>query len=92
MSFSIISLCLHVLVLCLSPAPADQQFNVFHNHLLSSSVKRVREITSRISNEHRDIHGSVSKVGKSIDKVRIVSHSGCYIKALARLPGQAKVR
>ncbi|XP_041476747.1 E3 ubiquitin-protein ligase RMND5A-like isoform X1 [Lytechinus variegatus] len=52
----------------LSKSPHDDQFNLFHNHLLSSSIKRVREITSRLSNEHKDIHSSVSKVGKSIDK------------------------
>ncbi|XP_072177664.1 E3 ubiquitin-protein ligase RMND5A-like [Diadema setosum] len=52
----------------ISKSPPDHQFNIFHNHILSSSVKRVKEITSRISNEHKDIHSSVSKVGKSIDK------------------------
>ena len=31
-------------------------------------LRKVREVTSQLSSEHRDLHGTVSKVGKAIDR------------------------
>ena len=37
--------------------------------ILSQAIGRVKEAVTRLSTEHRDLHSSVSKVGKAIDKV-----------------------
>ena len=31
-------------------------------------LRKVRDVTSQLSSEHRDLHGTVSKVGKAIDR------------------------
>ncbi|KAK8741362.1 hypothetical protein OTU49_002630, partial [Cherax quadricarinatus] len=36
--------------------------------ILSQAIGRVKEAVTRLSTEHRDLHSSVSKVGKAIDK------------------------
>lgn len=40
---------------------------MFITHL---AVAKVKETVSRLASEHRDLHSSVSKVGKTIDRVR----------------------
>ncbi len=37
--------------------------------ILSDAVAQVRETVSRVATDHRDLHSSVSKVGKAIDRV-----------------------
>lgn len=37
--------------------------------ILSQAIGRVKEAVTRLSTDHRDLHSSVSKVGKAIDKV-----------------------
>ena len=37
--------------------------------ILKQSLGKVKEIVSSLSCEHRDLHSSVSKIGKAIDKV-----------------------
>lgn len=39
---------------------------MFITHL---AVAKVKETISRLASEHRDLHSSVSKVGKTIDRV-----------------------
>ena len=39
--------------------------------ILSQCVCKIRETLSRLSSDHKDLHGSVSKVGKAIDRVSI---------------------
>ncbi len=41
---------------------------MFITHL---AVAKVKETISRLASEHRDLHSSVSKVGKTIDRVCI---------------------
>ena len=36
------------------------------------AVSKVKETISRLASEHRELHSSVSKVGKTIDRVRIL--------------------
>ncbi|ESO86491.1 hypothetical protein LOTGIDRAFT_207069 [Lottia gigantea] len=36
--------------------------------ILTQTLKRVRESVQRLSTEHKDLHGSVSKVGRSVDR------------------------
>ena len=44
------------------------------------AVSKVKETISRLASEHRDLHSSVSKVGKTIDRVRI----SCYFLSVDR--------
>ncbi len=39
--------------------------------ILSQCVKRAKDTMARISVDHRDLHGNVSKVGKAIDRVSV---------------------
>ena len=39
--------------------------------ILSDAVTQVRETVGRVATDHRDLHSSVSKVGKAIDRVGI---------------------
>ena len=50
---------------------ADQhtELNRVHQLILGSAQNRTKDILTRVSNEHKDIHSSVSKIGKVIDKV-----------------------
>ncbi|MPC25801.1 Protein RMD5 A [Portunus trituberculatus] len=44
--------------------------------ILSQAIGRVKEAVNRLSTEHRDLHSSVSKVGKAIDK-NFTADFGC---------------
>ncbi|XP_070210270.1 E3 ubiquitin-protein ligase RMND5A-like isoform X2 [Littorina saxatilis] len=52
----------------LSEAPADHKLSSTQVMTLNQSLKRIRDGVSRISTEHKDLHSSVSKVGKTIDR------------------------
>jgi len=41
--------------------------------LLNQCIKKVKDTGTRLSSDHKDLHGMVSKVGKAIDKVWLVS-------------------
>lgn len=44
--------------------------------ILNQNVKKIRDIITSIATEHRDLHGTVSKVGKAIDK-NFISDFAC---------------
>lgn len=44
--------------------------------ILNQNVKKIREVIQSIATEHRDLHGTVSKVGKAIDK-NFISDFAC---------------
>ena len=52
-----------------------------HTALLNQCIKKIKDTGSRLSGDHKELHGMVSKVGKAIDKVLllwsvvILSHS-----------------
>lgn len=52
----------------LSSGPSDQELNQFHSNIFREKLKRSREVTSSLGGSHKEIHSSVSKVGKTIDK------------------------
>jgi hypothetical protein len=37
--------------------------------LINQCIKKVKDTCARLSSDHKDLHGMVSKVGKAIDKV-----------------------
>ena len=53
-----------------------------HTALLNQCIKKIKDTGSRLSGDHKELHGMVSKVGKAIDKVcfRLISdRSSCGI-------------
>ena len=39
--------------------------------ILGEISKKVNNIVSQVAGEHKDLHGALSKIGKSIDRVRL---------------------
>ena len=52
--------------------PENGEVQTTQSLILSQTVRRVREATSRMGQEHKDLHSAVSKVGKAIDRVRLL--------------------
>jgi hypothetical protein len=48
--------------------------------VLNQCVKKVKDTCARLSSDHKDLHGMVSKVGKAIDKVCMAYM--CYLVLL----------
>jgi len=46
----------------------DAELTVAQAAALRSCLKKIKDTAGKIASEHKDIHGSVSKVGKAIDK------------------------
>lgn len=49
-------------------APSDVQMSTGQTVILSQALAKVKETITRHASEHRDLHSSVSKVGKTIDR------------------------
>ena len=49
-------------------APDSELTDIQRQLLLDNVIKKCRNTISQFSSEHRDIHSSVSRVGKAIDK------------------------
>jgi len=52
----------------LEQAPSDLEISTGQTIILSQAVAKVKETITRHASEHRDLHSSVSKVGKTIDR------------------------
>ncbi|KAL3864971.1 hypothetical protein ACJMK2_006611 [Sinanodonta woodiana] len=52
----------------LSNGTVDHELTTTQSIILSQTVKRIKEAVSRIGSEHKDLHSTVSKVGKAIDR------------------------
>ena len=48
----------------------DEVLSAGHVAILNQCAKKVKDTVTKLSSEHKDLHSSVSKVGKAIDKVR----------------------
>ena len=53
----------------LTAGPADGPVQVTQSLVLNQALHRVQEATGRMAQEHKDLHSTVSKVGKTIDRV-----------------------
>jgi len=51
--------------------PPDQELTAAQIVILRQTMNKIRETVHRIASEHRDLHSTVSKVGKAIDRVSI---------------------
>ncbi|ERL93900.1 E3 ubiquitin-protein ligase RMND5A isoform X1 [Dendroctonus ponderosae] len=52
----------------LQNAPEDHTLTFIQQELLIQTMTKIKDTVSRLAIEHRDLHSSVSKVGKSIDR------------------------
>ncbi|XP_050302874.1 LOW QUALITY PROTEIN: E3 ubiquitin-protein ligase RMND5A [Anthonomus grandis grandis] len=52
----------------LDSAPEGHTLTTLQQDLIKQSMAKVKDTVSRLAIEHRDLHSSVSKVGKSIDR------------------------
>ncbi|PNF29275.1 RMD5-like protein A [Cryptotermes secundus] len=48
--------------------PPDQELTAAQVVILRQTMNKIRETVHRIASEHRDLHSTVSKVGKAIDR------------------------
>lgn len=52
----------------ISEVPEDRELTATQSLVLSQCLRRVRDTVSRLSTEHKDLHSTVSRVGKAIDR------------------------
>lgn len=50
------------------PVPADQKLTTEQMILLRDTLTKTKEKLQRLTTDHRDLHGAVSKIGKTIDR------------------------
>ena len=58
-----------IVVLIFFTGPENGEVQTTQSLIMSQMARRVRELTSRLGSEHKDLHSAVSKVGKAIDRV-----------------------
>lgn len=51
-----------------SIAPSNHELTPGQIQILKETMKKICETVHRLTTEHRELHGSVSKVGKAIDR------------------------
>lgn len=62
------------IILCtFASVPPDHQLTAAQIVILRQTMNKIRETVHRIASEHRDLHSTVSKVGKAIDRVSFIS-------------------
>ena len=49
--------------------PPDYELTAAQVVIMKQAMNRVRETVQRLATDHRDLHSTVSKVGKAIDRV-----------------------
>lgn len=53
----------------MTPGPPDHELTASQIVILKQAMNKVRETVQRLATDHRDLHSTVSKVGKAIDRV-----------------------
>lgn len=51
-------------------APSDQELTAAQIIIMKQAASKVKDTVQRLASDHRDLHSTVSKVGKAIDRVR----------------------
>ncbi|KAL1505960.1 hypothetical protein ABEB36_005403 [Hypothenemus hampei] len=70
----------------LENAPEDHVLTNVQQELLFQTMGKIKDIVSRLAIEHRDLHSSVSKVGKSIDRNFTQDFAACSIENVFNSP------
>ncbi|XP_023213481.1 protein RMD5 homolog A-like isoform X1 [Centruroides sculpturatus] len=53
---------------CFSSIPPEHEITPAQVMVLTQCAKKVKDVVAKLASEHRDLHGTVSKVGKAVDK------------------------
>ncbi len=77
-SYSLISLSLNNKIEK-KPDENDQALNVTSIAYVQQCKEQIRDLVKKYSDKHKDLHGSISKIGKVIDKVKSEC-IGCLLK------------
>lgn len=65
-------ICLYVSnTICIFLGPQDHELTASQIVIMKQAMNKVRETVQRLASDHRDLHSTVSKVGKAIDRVII---------------------
>ncbi|XP_078588339.1 LOW QUALITY PROTEIN: E3 ubiquitin-protein ligase RMND5A-like [Branchiostoma floridae x Branchiostoma japonicum] len=64
----------------LSEGNNDSDVTATQSLVLNQCLKKVKDTCQRLSNDHKDLHSSVSKVGKAIDRNFIQDISACSVE------------
>ena len=59
-------------------APEDHELTAAQIAIMNQTLTKVKETIQRLTAEHRELHSTVSKVGKAID--RVISFYYYYIQ------------
>lgn len=59
---------MHNFLLSFPLVPADEKLTTEQMILLRDTISKTREKLQRLTTDHRDLHGAVSKIGKTIDR------------------------
>lgn len=52
----------------LNDAPEEHEITPTQSLILMQTIRKIKEAISRMGQEHKDLHSTVSKVGKSVDR------------------------
>lgn len=58
----------HSLIVIIILGPADAELTPGQKEILKSALATAKEKLLKLTTDHRDLHGTVSKVGKAIDR------------------------
>jgi hypothetical protein len=64
----------------LAEAGGSEPLSQSHAVLLGQCVKKIKDTIGRLSSDHKDLHGMVSKVGKAIDKNFTPDFNSIYVE------------
>ncbi|KAH3789465.1 hypothetical protein DPMN_167646, partial [Dreissena polymorpha] len=65
----------------LAAGPSDGPVQSIQTSVLEQSIQRVLEATWRMSQEHKDLHSTVSKVGRTIDRNFVSEFSAVFTES-----------
>lgn len=58
-----------IVFLCSLPGPPEHELTPQQISIVKQAMSKARETVQRLATDHRDLHSTVSKVGKAIDRV-----------------------
>ncbi|CAG0897335.1 unnamed protein product [Darwinula stevensoni] len=69
----------------------DAEISTTQRLMLSQTVAKVKDTIQKIATEHRELHSSVSKVGKAIDRNFIADYAGATSEAALSGPDKERL-
>lgn len=60
--------------------PPDYELSAGQILIMKQTMNKVRESVHRLAADHRDLHSTVSKVGKAIDRVSLITFINTSLK------------